>query len=277
MRLCEDGFATLGIPALERCLHSEGDWVSIDEIGYLESEYSPVQAALAALMEHKHLIAVVRKQAVPFLQNLLAREDTFVVDLDAPYGNLGCVIMASGLGVRFGGNKLMADFHGKPLILRALEATGGIFARRVVVTRHEDVAALCRAQNVPVVLHALPHRSDTVRLGLEALGDDITNCAFCPGDQPLLRRESVAALALAAVNEPQAIWRLAHQETAGTPMLFPRKLFGELNALPEGIGGGYVAKKYPELVHTVPVQDAEELKDVDSREDLAVLLEQSES
>lgn len=28
--------------------------------------------------------------------------------------NLGCVIMASGLGKRFGDNKLMADFDGQP-------------------------------------------------------------------------------------------------------------------------------------------------------------------
>lgn len=28
--------------------------------------------------------------------------------------HLGCVIMASGLGKRFGGNKLMADLMGSP-------------------------------------------------------------------------------------------------------------------------------------------------------------------
>ena len=65
----------------------------------------------------------------------------------------GCVIMASGLGKRFGGNKLMADFHGKPMIQRALDATTGLFTRRVVVTRHESVAELCRQQRVEVVLH----------------------------------------------------------------------------------------------------------------------------
>lgn len=41
--------------------------------------------------------------------------------------NLGCVIMASGLGKRFGGNKLMADFDGQPLICRALTVTDGLF------------------------------------------------------------------------------------------------------------------------------------------------------
>ena len=56
---------------------------------------------------------------------------------------LGCVIMASGMGTRFGGNKLMADFGGAPMIARILQATDGLFARRVVVTRHADVAAFC--------------------------------------------------------------------------------------------------------------------------------------
>ena len=68
----------------------------------------------------------------------------------------GCVIMASGLGKRFGGNKLMADFHGKPMIQRALDATEGLFTRRVVVTRHESVAELCREQNVEVKTIHIP-------------------------------------------------------------------------------------------------------------------------
>ena len=83
-----------------------------------------------------------------------------------PGKTVGCVIMASGMGKRFGGNKLMADFAGQPMIARILAATEGLFDRRVVVTRYEDVAAICREQRVEVILHDLPHRSDTVRLGL---------------------------------------------------------------------------------------------------------------
>ena len=35
---------------------------------------------------------------------------------------VGCVIMASGRAVRFGSNKLLADFGSAPLIARALDA-----------------------------------------------------------------------------------------------------------------------------------------------------------
>ena len=83
---------------------------------------------------------------------------------------VGCVIMASGLSRRFGANKLLADFCGQPMLCRAFAATAtpGI-AARIVVTRSEDVQALCRTQGVPVLLHSLPGRNDTVRLGLSAL------------------------------------------------------------------------------------------------------------
>ena len=189
-----------------------------------------------------------------------------------PEKTAGCVIMASGLGKRFGGNKLMADFRGQPMIAWTLAATEGLFARRVVVTRHADVAAFCRTQDVEVVLHDQPDRSDTVRLGLDAVGE-VTGCLFCPGDQPLLRRETVAALVSAWEKEPDAIWRTGFEGEPGAPILFPKWAFDGLRILPEGKGGSFLAKNYPERVRMLPVRDPYELVDVDTRDTLRELLE----
>ena len=186
------------------------------------------------------------------------------------FPKIGCVIMASGLGKRFGGNKLMADFCGKPMILRALKATEGLFDHRVVVTRHESVADLCRELGAEVILHDLPHRSDTVRLGLEAL-PDLDCCMFLPGDQPLLRRETVALLLETWKAHPESIIRPVHEDTAGSPVVFPAWTFPELRELPEGKGGGVVIRKYPDQVHHVSVANAFELADADTPETLAVL------
>ena len=198
------------------------------------------------------------------------------MDLDAPYGRAGCVIMASGLGRRFGGDKLIAAFAGRPMIRYALDATAGVFAGRVAVTRSKAVAELCERQDVPVVLHDQPHRSDTVRLGLCALlaqaGEcGLTGCLFCPADQPLLQRQTVAALALCAVQDPEAIWRPACGAQQGAPVFFPAWAFPELLALPQGRGGGAVVRKYPQRVRCLPVQEAQELADVDTRAALAAL------
>lgn len=190
------------------------------------------------------------------------------------FPRIGCVIMASGLGKRFGGNKLMADFNGKPMIQRALDLTEGLFCRRVVVTRHESVAGLCREQNVDVVLHDLPHRSDTVRLGLEALGE-LDACMFLPGDQPLLRRETVAKLLQNWQQYPNCIIRPIHEDIEGSPVLFPAWAFPELRNLPEGKGGSVVIKNHPHEMIRISVSDPFELADADTPDTLELLRQRS--
>jgi molybdenum cofactor cytidylyltransferase len=259
-----------GIPWIEECTKGEGQWVSIDEIGYLETDCEGYLDAIRNLMEKKRVAAVVRKQKLPFLQEICSREDVFLVDLDQPFGKYACVIMASGLGKRFGENKLLADFLGKPLLCRILEATEGMFFRRVVVTRYKEAAALCREMGAEVILHDLPDRNDTIRLGLSAV-NDAEGWLFCPGDQPLLRKETIASLLLSAVNDGDSIWRPAFGETPGAPVLFPRWAFSELESLPKGKGGGKILEAYPDRVRWMGILDPLELMDVDTPEELKEL------
>lgn len=112
----------------------------------------------------------------------------------------GCIVMASGVGARFGGNKLMAELCGAPLVGHVVRATDDLFSRRVVVTRHADVAALCETLGVQVILHDEPCRNDTVRLGMEAM-DGCDTVTFVQGDQPLIRPASIVALLRAAERD----------------------------------------------------------------------------
>lgn len=266
MQLIGDGFSTLGIKALNHALHSNSQWISIDEIGYLEAQCNEYLDMITHVMETKHVIAVVRKQNLPHLKNLCERDDVFLMDLDMPFGNIGCIIMASGLGKRFGENKLMVDFQGKPLISHILDTTSDIFRKRIVVTRHEEVAKLCNKQNIPVILHTLPHRNDTIRLGLETLLDT-NHCMFCTADQPLLKRDTIAALALSAANAPDQILRPICENTPGSPVVFPKWTYEELLHLPKGTGGGSVIKQYPEFAQYLPITKPYELEDIDTYED----------
>lgn len=201
---------------------------------------------------------------------------------------VGCVIMASGLSRRFGSNKLLADFGGRPLLCRAFDATDTPqLTCRIVVTRSAEVEALCKAEGIPCLLHTLPGRNDTVRLGLEALltaQPDLAGCMFLPGDQPLLRQESIEELVQAFASDARTqketereIFRLAHRfkndpnPLVGSPVLFSRGYFSELRALPEGKGGSVLLRKYPERIHNVFIGDRNELLDADTPEALAEL------
>ena len=178
--------------------------------------------------------------------------------------------MASGMGTRFGGNKLMAELDGVPLIQHVIRATDGLFARCVVVTRHDEVAELCHALGVEVILHNEQYRNDTVRLGMEDM-DGCATVTFVQADQPLISPASIATLLRRAEEDPESIWRVSFEGTPGAPVLFPAWTFDELRALPLGKGGGYVAKTHKERVRTVEVVSKWELVDVDTVEDLQVL------
>lgn len=187
--------------------------------------------------------------------------------------NIGCVIMASGLGKRFGSNKLMHPFHGQPMIRQILCATDSI-PYRVIVTRHRDVAEYCAKLGIAVLVHDLPLRSDTVRLGLSHLltrQPDLEGCLFAVADQPCLKKASIDALQNAFRAAPGSIYRLAFEETVGNPVLFPKSCFPELLHLPEGKGGGVILRAHPELVRNVQAESLQELTDADTPERLAEL------
>lgn len=181
---------------------------------------------------------------------------------------VGCVIMASGASRRFGSNKLLADFCGEPMLCRAFAATDTPrLSARIVVTRSDEVAQLCRSRNVPVLLHDLPGRNDTVRLGLSALLEQVPElfgCMFLPGDQPLLCRETVEAMAgisgwdnrtrLERQKETEReIFRLGfrvHNDPSpltGSPVLFEKGLFQELLTLPQGMAAAFCFGNIPHM------------------------------
>jgi len=183
----------------------------------------------------------------------------------------GCVIMASGLGKRFGGNKLLAYFGGEPLIYRAVRVSEGLFQRYVLVTRHPEVAVLFKdAAELSVVLHSEPLRSDTVRLGMAEM-DGMDHVLFLQGDQPLLTRGSLERMLKESEYFPESIIRLSFRGEAGSPVLFPSWAFPELSALPPGKGGSAVIKAHPDSVRLIEADFPGELLDADTPEELEYL------
>lgn len=182
---------------------------------------------------------------------------------------IGCIIMASGHSARFGSNKLLQDFQGQPLIQYILNSSRDIFAQRVVVTRYSKIAKLCEEQGIPYLFHDKPFLNDTIRLGMAYLqSSDFLGYAFCTSDQPFLRWQSVSQLCSSFMQTPYAIQRLAYGQSPGNPMIFPAEFASELACLPQDKGGGVIAKKYPERVRLVQVQDKYELFDIDTVRDL---------
>lgn len=181
---------------------------------------------------------------------------------------IGLVIMASGLGKRFGSNKLMEDLKGKKLIKWVIDSTDGLFYKRIVVTRSMDVCNLCNSINVNCILHEFPDRNDTVRIGLNELKEEVDYCFFMQADQPLISTESIKKMILNVIKNKNMIVRAGYSNITGAPMGFPKIYFDELCTLPKGKGGNYIAQMYPASVCPVAVFHEYELWDVDTVADL---------
>lgn len=181
---------------------------------------------------------------------------------------IGLVIMASGLGKRFGRNKLVEELIDRPLIKWILDSTDNLFDKRVVVTRSDEIKNLCDGWNIKCITHNFPGKNDTVRLGISELMDDIHYCFFVPGDQPLITRKSIEKLIEEAEKYKDVIVRSKYENIVGAPVGFPKRFFDELLKLPEGKGGNWIVNNNRERVRFVEVDNEFELWDVDTVSDL---------
>lgn len=176
---------------------------------------------------------------------------------------LGCVIMASGEGKRFGSNKMLADICGEPLIARTIESVPrGL--DMVVSTRWPEVARICEDKHCPCVLHDGELRSDGVRAGLSwGASRGWKGCLFLPGDQPLVSPDSFKAM-VRTFDEGgrKHPVRLACNGEPSSPVLFPAELFDSLMLLEGKDGGGSILKHRADVA--LVEARAYELWDVDT-------------
>ena len=183
---------------------------------------------------------------------------------------VSCVLLAAGAGSRFGGGKLLAEFDGKRLFERAMNALPEeLFARVAVVSGCEDILAESERRGFLAVRNDAPEKgvSLSIRLGLN-VAKPCSAVLFLVGDQPLLRKESVRRILEAGAAHPEKIIAPeAPDGRLGNPCLFPAAIFPELSALEGDRGGKRVIRAHPEALFTVPLPE-EELFDTDTKEEL---------
>lgn len=184
---------------------------------------------------------------------------------------IGCVVMASGLSERFGSNKLLAQFGGKPLIAHTLgHLPLDCLERVVVVSAYKEVALLAKQAGLSHVAPQGPGINDTIRAGIMQM-QGMDGCMFCAGDQPLCKESTLRRLIEGFAAQPESIARLYSGVIPGSPVIFPAQLFDELKTLPENKGGSLLVQKYPERLSAVQVDDPWELDDADTPEKLLSL------
>ncbi|HIT95159.1 MAG TPA: nucleotidyltransferase family protein [Candidatus Faecivivens stercoripullorum] len=185
---------------------------------------------------------------------------------DLPAADTAIILMAAGIGRRFGSNKLLAPFRGRPLWEyaweRAVEAKKELGIQVLMVSGYQP---LLQAPEVIPVCNDLPllGASHTVRLGVkeaEKLG--MQYAVFMVSDQPMLKTSSLKRLIEA--REPGKIVCLSKDGRAGNPVVFHRDFFPELLALTGDRGGKMVMHRHMDAVKWVEADEMSELTDIDT-------------
>ena len=181
---------------------------------------------------------------------------------------IGCILLAAGAGVRFGGGKLAALLGGKPVIEYILSNLYKVhFSHRVIVAANTALLDTARRYGFEGTVNDRPDLgvSRSIRMGLELMAETDA-CMFCVADQPLLKRETLDGML--KDYEPGTILMVSHNGQSGNPVIYPASLYDELGSLIGEESGKTVACRHDGLLRLFHVAGASQLSDIDTREDL---------
>lgn len=186
--------------------------------------------------------------------------------------NIGTIILAAGLGRRFGGNKLLSEIDGRALYTHVLDEMAGIFGYDGIcfVTSHAEIAEAVRKTGAQVVINPHPEDgiSSSMRLGLAASMQN-GSCLFAVADQPLISRESIERLIDVYRNSDKMMASMINREgDFANPCIFASCYYDELMDIEGDKGGKSVIKRHPDDVYKCRARSEIELADIDTGDDL---------
>ncbi len=184
---------------------------------------------------------------------------------------LTAVIMASGHGKRFGSNKLLEEFRGKPLIESILsQLPKEDFAQVVVVSIYDEVLRIVEKFGYMGIKNndTTDDTATTIKLGCENAEPESDGIMFFTGDQPLLKRETILSLINVFSHDMSRIVLPVCESKRGNPVIFPAALLEELSSLQQNGRGRDVIAAHKDLVAEVCFDRPEEFFDIDFKEDI---------
>ena len=188
------------------------------------------------------------------------------------------ILLAAGRSLRFGEEtKQLLDFAGEPLIRRvAAQACRSLLGEVVAVVGHR--ARAVEAALVGLDLRSVSNsryregRSGSIAVGIRSIDQGAEAALFMTADQPLLTKDVIDRIVTRYTRTRAVIVVPSFEGQRGSPVLFARKLFADLQALRKDRGGREIIRRFPELVVEVELESARPLADIDTPADYERLL-----
>lgn len=190
-----------------------------------------------------------------------------------PATELHVVLLAAGSASRFGSPKLLADVHGRPMLVRALETLLAVARQdRIVVVLGANadlLEPLALDAKVTVVVneeHA-EGMASSIRAGLTRVPEDCPGVLIALADQVAITAGDMRRLIEAWREQPERIAAAGHGDITGVPAIFPAAMVDQLVRLQGDRGARELLRREAGQVVVVPMSSA--AIDVDTPDDLA--------
>lgn len=184
------------------------------------------------------------------------------------------LVLAAGAGRRFGGNKLVAEFRGTPLLTHAIRAARAAPVDRVIVVAAPWITTgIGNAGDGPglpevdVLRLESAELSASLKAGVAAAGE-VDGLFVFLGDMPLIPHGLAARLAAALGQGYAAV--PAFKGQMGHPVLLSVRALSDIEGLAGDAGAGRLLRARNDVV-IVEVDDPSVLFDIDRPEDLSGL------
>jgi molybdenum cofactor cytidylyltransferase len=185
------------------------------------------------------------------------------------------VVLAAGAGSRFGGQKLLADFRGTPILQYVLNLAALAELDPVVVVLGADADALVtrlwwRDEVRLTNPHPAAGLSGSVRMGLAALElSDAARAIVLLGDQPRLSATQVGTILAAPLDAARPIVVPRYNGQPGNPVLLERAAWPLAERLSGDHGMAQLFAANKDLIRYVDLSGTN--PDIDTPADLAAI------
>ena len=260
-----DGVPVINLPGCARSRRTNGlDWA-------LQRLLAGLPLTRAEIMR-MGVGGLIRSPLEPEDEEEGDEESVPAVPAGAP--KVAALVLAAGRSSRMGAaNKLLAEFDGVPMALRAVNAAlASRVASVTVVVGHEaaQVEALLAGRKINIVRNAdfAQGMSTSLRAGLAAVPSEAEAAVVLLADMPRITAAHVDRLIDAFDAQQPSIVVPQRNGRRGNPILWPREFFARMQAVSGDQGARGLLEANPQRIRAVDMDDDAIHADVDTPEDL---------